>query len=56
MIPALNEQDNVPAVLERMVDLGARTPAYDFELVLVDDGSSDGTAERVIADAPTVCR
>jgi dolichol-phosphate mannosyltransferase len=52
VIPALNEVDNVPAVLERMVELGSTFPAYDFELVLVDDGSSDGTAERTIADAP----
>ena len=52
VVPALNEYDNVPAVLERMVELGAAHPAYAFELVLVDDGSSDGTAERVIADAP----
>ena len=52
MVPALNEYDNVPAVLDRMVELGELHPAYDFELVLVDDGSSDGTAERAIADAP----
>jgi len=52
VVPALNEYDNVPAVLERMVELGVAHPAYAFELVLVDDGSSDGTADRVIADAP----
>lgn len=52
VIPALDEYDNVPAVLDRMLELGAAHPAYDFELVLVDDGSSDGTAERAIADAP----
>lgn len=52
VVPALDEYDSVPAVLDRMVDLGRLHPAYDFELVLVDDGSSDGTAERTIADAP----
>ena len=52
VVPALNEFDNVPAVLARMVDLGVAHPGYDFELVLVDDGSSDGTADRAIADAP----
>jgi dolichol-phosphate mannosyltransferase len=52
VVPALDEVDNVPAVLRRMVELGDLFPAYDFELVLVDDGSSDGTAERAIADAP----
>jgi glycosyltransferase involved in cell wall biosynthesis len=53
VIPALNEVDNVPAVLDRMVELGDTFSAYDFELVLVDDGSDDGTAERVIDDAPS---
>jgi glycosyltransferase involved in cell wall biosynthesis len=52
VIPALNEVDNVPAVLDRMVEFGGAFPSYDFELVLVDDGSSDGTAELAIADAP----
>jgi glycosyltransferase involved in cell wall biosynthesis len=52
VIPALNEVDNVPAVLDRMVEFGATFPAYDFELVLVDDGSEDGTAELAINDAP----
>ncbi len=52
VVPALDEYDSVPAVLDRMEQLGSLHPAYDFELVLVDDGSSDGTAERTIADAP----
>lgn len=53
VIPALDEYDNVPAVLDRLVELGRVHPGFDFELVLVDDGSSDGTAERTIAEAPT---
>jgi glycosyltransferase involved in cell wall biosynthesis len=56
VVPALDEYDNVPAVLDRMVELGELHPAYDFELVLVDDGSSDGTAERALADSPPGAR
>lgn len=52
VVPALDEYDNVPAVLDRLVELGGMHPGFDFELVLVDDGSSDGTAERTIAEAP----
>ena len=32
VIPALNEADNMPAVLDRMVEFGSAFPAYDFEL------------------------
>ena len=39
-MPALNELDNVPAVLRADGrPRRRRTPTYDFELVLVDDGS-----------------
>jgi glycosyltransferase involved in cell wall biosynthesis len=52
VVPALDEHDNVPAVLDRMVQLGGLHPEFAFELVLVDDGSTDGTAARTITDAP----
>lgn len=52
VVPALNERDNVPALLARMVELGEVHPAYGFELVLVDDGSADDTADRAIDEAP----
>jgi len=53
VVPALNEADNVPALLQRAVDLHDAHPAYDFELVVVDDGSEDGTADTVLTSAPT---
>ncbi len=52
VVPALNESENVPGLLERFAEFPARHPDYDFELVLVDDGSTDGTADRVLALAP----
>ena len=44
VIPAFNEERNVPRIYEavRTALAGER-----FEMIFVDDGSSDGTAERI---------
>ena len=56
VVPALNESENVPGLLERFGEFPVRNPNYDFELVLVDDGSSDGTADRLLELAPAESR
>jgi glycosyltransferase involved in cell wall biosynthesis len=43
--PAFNERDNVEPLYERVRD--ALDPVCAWELVLVDDGSVDGTAEAI---------
>ncbi len=45
IIPALNEADNIPDLVR---ELRATWDAHDLEgeVILVDDGSTDGTAER----------
>ena len=46
VIPAYNEEERLDASLRRIVDfLGSRS--YAFEVMVVDDGSADGTAEVV---------
>ncbi len=46
VIPALNEEKRLPTTLESVVAyLNQRD--YEAEIVVVDDGSSDGTAEMV---------
>ena len=47
IIPALDEIDNVPGLLTRFREFGVSHPSYNFELVLIDDGSTDGTSDRV---------
>ena len=42
VIPAYNEQDNIVVIIERIEKVFSAL-AYDFEIVLVDDGSTDHT-------------
>lgn len=48
MIPAHNEAENLPALLERSRRALPRL-ASDWEVVLVDDGSTDGSADAARA-------
>ena len=45
VVPVLNEEENVPALVEAVRH--ALGTGDDWELLLVDDGSTDGTAECV---------
>ena len=49
VIPAYNEQENVPTLLERVSAALAQT-GRPFEVVIVDDGSTDDTP-RLLAEA-----
>ncbi|MBA4142406.1 MAG: glycosyltransferase family 39 protein [Nitrosospira sp.] len=47
VVPTLNEADNIDSLLNRLSALGL--PAESFEVIFVDDGSSDGTPAKVRA-------
>jgi len=47
VIPVYNEQDNVLPLAEEIIQVLGSGPA--FEVLFVDDGSSDATAERLAA-------
>ena len=53
VIPVMNEEDNVKPLLEAV---RAALTEYDFEIILVDDGSTDATRKRIIehSDEKTV--
>ena len=50
VVPALNERDRLPKSLERIHDyLGKCADWTSSEIVVVDDGSTDGTADAIRA-------
>ena len=47
VIPAYNEENRLPATLARLYSYLATSPFGDAEVLIVDDGSRDGTAALV---------
>lgn len=50
VVPLFNEEENVPSL---QAELAAALTGLDYEIIFVDDGSSDQTVKR-IADGPGV--
>jgi glycosyltransferase involved in cell wall biosynthesis len=48
VVPVLNEERNIPLLYEQ-VRRELETAGRDFELIFVDDGSTDGSVEAVVA-------
>jgi dolichol-phosphate mannosyltransferase len=53
IIPLLNEEETLPDLWRRLCAVTAGLPSAAFEVVLVDDGSWDRTAEAIRSLAPT---
>jgi dolichol-phosphate mannosyltransferase len=49
IIPALNESANLPHLISRVCQIQRSHPTCEFEVVLIDDGSSDGTSVELMS-------
>ena len=47
IIPAYNEEEALPALMERITKFADDTKDYDFEFLFVNDGSKDRTIESI---------
>lgn len=56
VIPAMNEAENLPVVLKSANTLIEKEKGYDFEVIVVDDHSVDGTSEVAKMDGAKVFR
>jgi polyisoprenyl-phosphate glycosyltransferase len=45
--PAYNEQDNIPELARQLREVFAAKPEYDFEVIIVENGSWDETWQRL---------
>ncbi|MEW6207221.1 MAG: glycosyltransferase family 2 protein [Acidobacteriota bacterium] len=58
IVPAMNEQDNVEPFYAAVRAVTDSLPDFDWEIIFVDDGSTDATVERILAvreKDPRVC-
>lgn len=49
LIPVYNEEENLPTLYKRLTELIGRNENYEWEILFVNDGSSDHTLEAIRA-------
>jgi glycosyltransferase involved in cell wall biosynthesis len=49
IVPAFNEADNVAPTVQTIVSAAQHSDVTDYEIILIDDGSTDGTHEAITA-------
>ncbi len=47
VVPVYNEEENVPLLAEKITAVFRALPAYDYECLFVNDGSTDGTRREL---------
>jgi glycosyltransferase involved in cell wall biosynthesis len=52
VIPALNEAENIPRVMSTIPRTALKKASWDVEVIVVDNGSCDGTGQVAAARCP----
>jgi len=47
VIPAYNEEENIAKMHNKLTDIFSNIPSYDYEVIFVNDGSSDETLDAI---------
>jgi polyisoprenyl-phosphate glycosyltransferase len=47
LLPVLNEQDNIEAVYSAVKNIFTSMPVYQYEIIFIDDGSTDNTLQKI---------
>ena len=48
VIPAYNEEENIEELHQRLEQVIQSLPAYEFEVIIVENGSTDSTLEKLV--------
>lgn len=48
VVPAYNEEGNIPELARRLAGVFQGLPAYDYEAIIVENGSHDGTYQALL--------
>ena len=50
IVPCFNEEENIGRLCQKITEMTLLQPQYSWKTLFVDDGSTDGTIEKIIAE------